>query len=195
MDISDDMRLFSKTINRMITKHKKYSKKEYRFYKRRIFQLFKDIMSKKETDETMIEAYDSFVSESIKYLKFKDKASILQEEYEDLSLNAKGSHCFNTLDNSLFDSVSYSNHMLMKDYNVKTASVIDTLGVQKINKNPKKLPVLPISKHINIQDPKFKVLGVRSKKNLHNKYEDKDGEDKEENKYKNKTPDAVKPAK
>lgn len=154
----------------------KVDKNEYRFYKKRIFYLFKDVMTKRETEPEIVSAFNEFSKVAIKYLKFKDKASILQEEYKDLSNNTRGKHCFNTFTNAPLDQVQYSNHMLMRDYNVKTQSITDCLPITK-KPIKKETPMpMPQKKEINIKDPKFKSVGLATKqnkrkiKNVNNKY-------------------------
>ena len=86
-------------------------------------------MTKKETDPVLLEAFNEFNKKAIEHLKFIDKSSILQEEYVDLSIHRVNIAL--TSVNKPLDKVEYSNHMLMKDYNLATKSVTESLGVVK----------------------------------------------------------------
>ena len=155
-DITNSAFFFSNGHINIDKKQAKIERKDFRFYKKRIFKLYKDLMMKKETDPDLIEAFNEFNKKAIEHLKFIDKSSVLQEEYADFSNNTPAKHCFNTSENKLFDKVNYSNHMLMKDYNIATKSVTESLGVtrKKIKETPP--PVLPKTKQINLKDKKFK---------------------------------------
>lgn len=151
-----------------LTKKKEEDKKdkeEYRFYKKRIFYLFKDIMMKKEKEPDVVEAFNDFCNVAVKYLKFKDKSSVLQEEYKDLSGNRRGKHCYNTFKNEPLDQVQYSNHLLMKEHVVKTKSITDCLPIVKKTLKDETPIVIPQKKEINMRDPRFKNVGINAKQN------------------------------
>jgi hypothetical protein len=182
MDINTALYFSNGNIDKLKRESEKINNKDYRFYKKRIFNLYKDLMLKKEENQDLLDVFHNFNKKAIEYLKFKDKASILQEEYEDLSNNKNGKHCFNTFKNELLDKVEYSNHILMKDYNVKTKTISDCIPLVKKKIKEEKKIILPQKKKINLKDEKFK-LG--NKKNINNNYEkDKDKENKEDTKNK-----------
>ena len=62
------------------------NKEERKLYKKRIFQLFKDIITGEEPDELPMDVkytYNNFVNSCIHYLKTKDNHDIIQSEYKD----------------------------------------------------------------------------------------------------------------
>lgn len=62
------------------------NKEERKFYKKRIFQLFKDIITNSEPDELPFDVkytYNNFINACIHYLKTKDNHDIIQSEYKD----------------------------------------------------------------------------------------------------------------
>lgn len=182
MDININSALYfsNGNVEKLKKESEKLNNKEFKFYKKRIFNLYKDLMLKKEENIDLLDAFNNFNKKAIEYLKFKDKASILQEEYEDLSNNKTGKHCFNTFTNELLDKVEYSNHILMKDYNVKTKTISDCIPLVKKKIKDEKKIILPLKKKINLKDEKFKLC---NKKNINNNYEkDKDKENKKETK-------------
>lgn len=177
ININSAMYFSNGHIDKLRKKEEKINKEEYRFYKRRIFNLYKDLILKKETNKDLLDAFHSFNNKAIDFLKFKDKASVLQEEYIDLSNNKKGKHCFNTFINKPLDKVEYSNHILMKDYNVKTTKISECMPLVKKKLKDNSKIILPKKKEINLKDKKFKLS---NKKNINNKYEK--GKDKDRNK-------------
>ena len=163
-DINNCAYFFSNGQINIDKKQVKIERKDFRFYKKRIFNLYKQLMTKKETDPVLLEAFNEFNKKAIEHLKFIDKSSILQEEYVDLSDNISGKHCFNTSVNKPLDKVQYSNHMLMKDYNLATKSVTEGLGVIKKKLKETKPIVLPEKKNINLKDTKFKHKDLEKSK-------------------------------
>ena len=62
------------------------NKEERKLYKKRIFQLFKDIITGEEPDELPMDVkytYNNFVNSCIHYLKTKDNHDIIQSEYKE----------------------------------------------------------------------------------------------------------------
>jgi hypothetical protein len=162
----------------------KPNNKEFKFYKKRIFQLYKDLMLKKVTDEDLLRPFHIFNQEAIKYLKFKDKSSILQEEYIDLSNNKRGTHCFNSFENKLQDKVKMNDMVLMRDYNVKTKTISECIPITKKKIKKESKMIIPQKKRINLQDSKFKHKDLK-KKNVNNNYEEKKAKNNEKQNEKN----------
>lgn len=63
-----------------------YKSVEYKFYRKRIFQLVKDIMNKKNTDTEIKKSLGHFINHAIEYIQFNDKVDIIQDEYKDIDL-------------------------------------------------------------------------------------------------------------
>lgn len=71
----------------MKQREKQINKEEFNFYKKRINQLFKDIMNNQLQSEMPPDvkyAYDTFIRASIHYFKISDNNGLLQEEYKDV---------------------------------------------------------------------------------------------------------------
>jgi hypothetical protein len=63
-----------------------FNKEERKLYKKRIFQLFKDIITNSEPEELPMDikyTYNNFVNACIHYFKTKDNHEIIQSEYKD----------------------------------------------------------------------------------------------------------------
>jgi hypothetical protein len=62
------------------------NKEERKFYKKRIFQLFKDIITNSEPEELPMDVkytYNNFINACIHYFKTKDNHDVIQSEYKD----------------------------------------------------------------------------------------------------------------
>lgn len=67
-------------------KKSQINKEERKFYKKRIFQLFKDIITNSKPQELPMDVkytYNNFVNACIQYFKIKDNHDIIQSEYKD----------------------------------------------------------------------------------------------------------------
>ena len=56
------------------------------FYKKRIFQMAKDILLQNQTDSKVKHAFDSFCKVCIEYFKFIDKSDIIQTDYSHIKV-------------------------------------------------------------------------------------------------------------
>lgn len=146
-----------------------FSNEDYKFYKKRIFQTFKDVMLKRINDPDLVLSFEDFAYTTIKYLKFKDKSMILQEEYKDLSNNKNGVHCYNTFVNKPLDKIEQVNHLLARNLNVKTKSINECLSIKHTELKERKPMMIPKNKDLNLKDPKFKKYGLKNKQKEENK--------------------------
>ena len=78
--------MFNKHIKNQ--KAKSSNKEDRRFYKKRIYNLFKELLITKEEPEDLLPdvkyAYDNFINSSIHYFKTIDNNDLNQEEYKNL---------------------------------------------------------------------------------------------------------------
>ena len=76
----------NKQVYNKITKKKDnlpYNKDEYKHYRKRILELVKDLLNKKEVGQDIKEHFQIFVFHAIEFLKFQDKSNIIQADLED----------------------------------------------------------------------------------------------------------------
>ena len=142
------------------------SYKDKKFYRKRIIQLTKDLLSD-EIDsvfyhDDIYRAFDKFIHTSIDYFKTIDRSDILQEDYKDLEENL--SHLDDFLEPSDI-SIENANKGMMRQIYVKN-STLDGLVKRTILK--KEEPILPKKKKINLKDPELKNKGIGKKNNLTN---------------------------
>lgn len=66
--------------------------KEYKKYRKQIFNVIKDIMRNKCDDKHVVEAFHMFSQHIIEYLKFKKLEELMKDDYKDLERTNKVSH-------------------------------------------------------------------------------------------------------
>lgn len=157
-------------------KERALSKEDKRFYRKRIYSLFKEIISGKPPPDLFLDVkstYETFVTTAINYFKAIDRSDIIQSEYgesvsvEDLSNN--------TIDCSINCSINsatdYNEGLLSSLRSVKMNTPTLDKYVTKIRTKKKEELILPQQKDINLQNPEFKSKGVK-KNNITSIYED-----------------------
>ena len=162
---------YSKYLNATMSKTMESSKRDRKFYKRRILQMTKDLLLSDEIDtpSDMLFAFDQFARSCISYFKMIDKTDILQTDYpppdEDL-VSAGELAPFKDSAESLMRSVKI-NTITMDKF------------VKRISTAPVKAPVIPQVRDINLKDPELRNKGIRKKKNVGSLYEAENNEEKD----------------
>ena len=176
------------------------NKEDKKFYKKRIYNLFKEMLINKAEPEDLFPdvkyAYDNFINASINYFKTIDSNDLLQEEYK--NLDEQEAININSIpelgDDKTIMTSEEADKLLMRSVKITTPS-LDKYVKRKSTK-PKEKLILPKQKEINLMDPELKVKGLQNnnnnikKKNITNKYdelintkkENKETIDKNENK-------------
>jgi len=149
-------------------KEKHVNKKDKKFYRKRIFNLFKELLTTSKPPENLspdvIYIFDNFLNASIQYFQTLDKSDILQEDYKfihDISNNDM-SNIFVEND----QSIESANKLVMRSIQIST---LNNFVTKKASKT--KLLILPKQREINLNDPELKTKGI-PKKNITNKYEE-----------------------
>lgn len=183
-------------------KSQSVNKEERKFYKKRIYNLFKELLiNKAEPDDLLPDvkyAYDNFVNASINYFKTIDNNDLLQEEYKTLDDNNLTLENINAIP-SLCDDVSVedADKLLMRSIKITPPS-LDKYVKRKSTK-PQEQIIMPKQKDVNLLDPELKVKGlhinsnnnnIEKKENITNKYDEiiktkKDKNEKYDKKDKN----------
>jgi hypothetical protein len=153
------------------------NKQERKFYKKRIFSLFKEIITGNEPSGLLPDvkyAYDNFANSCIHYFKAIDNNDLLQAEYNNIEIknNENNTEKEEKILNNYEDKFSQNTEtdkILMRSIKLD----IPTLDkyVKKTSTKKKDTIILPKQKNINLQDPELKNKGLK-KKNITNKYED-----------------------
>ena len=160
------------------------NKEDKKFYKKRIYNLFKEMLINKEEPENLLPdvkyAYDNFINASINYFKTIDNNDLLQEEYKTLDEAAlENINAIPELGDDI--AVEEADKLMMRSIKIKTPS-LDKYVKRKSTKPEEKM-ILPKQKEVNLMDPELKVKGIQSnsnnsnninikKKNITNKYDE-----------------------
>ena len=166
------------------TINKKISKKDKKFYRRRILSLTKDLLSK-ETEFVETESgpiippdikymFDNFIKGCVHYFKILDRNDIIQKDYNEFDDKIKEND-----ENDENDEINDESHIFLKEENEKLLmrSVkmvnpsLDNFIKINMTKQSKEI-IIPQQKEINLKDPILKNKGIDKKKNIINKYEE-----------------------
>jgi len=159
----------------------KASKKDIHFYRKRVIQLTKDLLSPDEDLQELFPdikyAFDIYVKNCVEYFKTLDKSDILQEDYKNIETEINiVAEDMPDIQDAPDDMTKQINKLIMK----KTKDERCTLD-KFIKRTIIKLdePFIPVQKEINLKDPVLRIKGIRKKKNIDNNY-DEPHEKKEE---------------
>ena len=154
-------------------KAKSINKEERKFYKKRIYNLFKELLITKEEPEDLLPdvkyAYDNFIYSCIHYFKTIDNNDLNQEEYKNLNDEPDISSIPELNDDNL-KTEEEANKLLMRSIKITTPP-LDKFVKRKTTKVEEKL-IIPKQKEINLNDPELKLKGINKKKNITNKYDE-----------------------
>jgi hypothetical protein len=150
-------------------KTKLNNKKDKKFYRRRIFDLTKQLLSN-EKPETLTpdikHSFENYVNLCIEYFKALDTTDIIQGDYSNLNLDSK-----NEINIENIGSTEEANQLMMRSVKMShPPSLLDNF-VKVKNVKPQVQPIIPIQKDINLKDPVLKNKGIRKKKNIINNYD------------------------
>lgn len=162
----------------MMNKHlknkklKANNKEERKFYRKRTYNLFKEMITGNGPDDLLPDvkyAYDNFINSCIHYFKTIDNNDLRQAEYKECEF------LFNNVNNETLDISSNitnnldANMLLMRSIKIDTPNL--DKYVKKTTTKKKEEIILPKQKEIDLTNPELKNKGLK-KKNIDNMYED-----------------------
>jgi hypothetical protein len=154
-------------------KIKQINKEERKFYRKRIYNLFKEIISgnpPKDLAPDVKYSYDNFVNSAIQYFKIVDNNDIIQSEYTgcDFSLDESNKSAYDVSANEI--KKNQADMLLTRSVKIEVPTLDKYVTRTRIKK--KEEIILPQQKEINLKDPELKNKGIQ-KNNIGNMYEDK----------------------
>jgi hypothetical protein len=158
------------------TTSKKFNNSDRKFYKKRIYDLTKQLLNNQTTEKMfpdVVFSFESYIKACIDYFKVLDKTDILQEDYQHLPSGEYFPQKLNTDDITCSQD---ADQLMLRTIKIQEPNALEKL-VKRTSTKVKKPMILPREKEINLKDPNLKNKGIRKKNNINNKYED-------ENKYK-----------
>jgi hypothetical protein len=159
-------------------KAQKLNKKEKKFYRKRIYNLFKQMIlgniKEEEINPDIRYAYDNFINASIQYFKTVDNNDLIQSDYKDIEEHKEdlfnADFCENNNDiQELNYSYAEADNLLIRTVKIEPPT-LDRYVKKTIYKKKDEI-IFPKQKNINLKDPELKNKGLK-KKNIDNLYED-----------------------
>lgn len=141
----------------MEQREKQINREDLQFYRKRIFNLFKEMISNNLTDEISPDvkyAYNTFVKSAINYFKIVDNNDLLQEEYKDLKIDGE---CENIIDAS--SNLDEANKLMMRSVKMDVPT-LDKYVKRTSNKKQEKI-ILPKQREVDIKNPELKNKGLK----------------------------------
>lgn len=132
------------------------SSKDLKFYKKRLFQLTKNILQGEKVDKKVQNAFEQYANVVIEHFKFMDKMEIIQKEYVDIKEKKE------KVENI---DMQKTNDLIFKKSKPHRPKITDHINIKSTK--TVKAPIIPKKKKINLKDPKFRDKGLK-KKNIGN---------------------------
>jgi hypothetical protein len=155
------------------------NKKDKKFYKKRIYNIIKQLLSSQETEieprlfTDVQKSFDHFVNICIHSLKVIDKSDIIQEDYKDIAESITLNLDLNTeLDDADIQTKEEADLLLVRSIKIANPS-LDNFVKRKYTKAPETI-VMPQQKDINLRDPNLKIKGIKEKEKEKEKEKDKE---------------------
>ena len=150
-----------------IQTEKTVNKKDKRFYRKRIYNLIKELLILKEQPENLSPdvsyTFDCFVNASVNYFKNLDTTDIIQEDYKSIDTNDVNE---TAVEND--KSIELANKLMMRSIQLNQNSLRNFVTKKA---SQKKILILPKQREIDLKDPILKTKGI-PKKNITNKYDE-----------------------
>ena len=162
---------YMKYLNASAFKGLESSKRDRKFYKRRILQMARDLLLSDEINapNDMLFAFDHFARICISYFKMLDKTDILQTDYPPI---------VNEQIVSELPPFKDSAESLMRS--IKINAITMDKFVKRTSTAPVKAPVIPQVRDVNLKDPELRNKGIRKKKSMDSLYVEENSKESQE---------------
>jgi len=144
------------------------NKKDKKFYKKRIYNIIKQLLSSQETEieprlfTDVQKSFDNFVNICIHSLKVIDKTDIIQDDYKDIAESITLNLDLNKeLDDDDIKTKEEADLLLLRSIKITNPS-LDNFVKRKYTKAPEQI-MMPQQKDINLRDPNLKIKGIKDK--------------------------------
>ena len=126
------------------------------FYKKRIFQLTKDMLRGEKINTKVNKAFVNYAQVCIDHFKFTDKMELIQNDYKDIIPPVEKAKTFNMKKN---------NDIMLRKKKPHRPKITDNIKIKSTRLV--KPPIIPKKRTFNLKDPKFREKGLK-KKNINN---------------------------
>jgi len=155
--ITLDCLLNKETMGKHVMKQreKQINKQDLQFYRKRIFNLFKEIISNNSPEDLSPDvkyAYDTFIKSSIDYFKVIDNNDLLQEEYKDMKFPPD-------ISSEPISDSKEADKLLMRSVKMDVPT-LDKYVKRTSHKKETNI-VLPRQREVDIMNPELKDKGLK----------------------------------
>jgi protoporphyrinogen oxidase len=172
---------YGKHVRKMPAVQTKVNNSDRKFYKKRIYDLTKQLLNNEPISENIFpdvkNGFQSYIKACVDYFKTLDKTDILQEDYQTIDNSIKIDRN-NEINVDNISNTQEANQLMMRSIKIQEPNSLEKLVKRTQTKHVKQM-ILPREKDINLKDPILKNKGIREKKNITNKYEEKNKINKE----------------
>jgi hypothetical protein len=134
----------------------KYTDEDIEFYRKRIFQLTKELLRGKNTNPSINNSFKHFANICIDHFQFEDAKEIYQKEYENLKTTNNGP--------KHFDASEVNKFMMKTEKPQEPRTIKDFLNIKTSYKEKCRKIQIPKRKKINYKNEKFRTKGIEIKK-------------------------------
>ena len=128
------------------------SRNDLDFYKKRIFQLTKDMLRGEKINTKVNKAFVNYAQICIDHFKFTDKMELIQNDYKDIKSPVNKKNTFN---------MKNSNDMMLRKKKPHRPKITDNIKIKSTRINTP--PVIPKTRNFNLKDPRFREKGLKKK--------------------------------
>ena len=128
------------------------SRNDLDFYKKRIFQLTKDMLRGEKINTKVNKAFVNYAQICIDHFKFMDKMELIQNDYKDIKSPVNNKNTFN---------MKNSNGMMLRKKKPHRPRITDNIKIKSTRINTP--PVIPKTRNFNLKDPRFREKGLKKK--------------------------------
>lgn len=154
-------------------KTKKLNKEEIKFYRKRIFNLFKDMITGSVKEDILPDvkiAYDNFIDSTVQYFKTIDNNDIIQSDYNDDNIILhECSNLTTDISANLLCNLE-ADKLLLRSIKIDIPTLDKYVKKTRTNKKKEHI-ILPQQRDINLYDPELKNKGLK-KNNITTIYEE-----------------------
>ena len=159
---------YSKHLEKRTAESKKEYKKDKRFYRKRIYELTKQLINEDDTNpincnKDLHIAFEVYSQFCIEYFKIIDRNDILQEDYSHLLNSSSQINIDPNLSIENINSIEEADQLLMRSIKIIEPNSLEKLVKRKSTKSIKKELPLPIQKNIDLKNPILKKKGIKEK--------------------------------
>ena len=160
--------IYGKHLEKITAESKIEYKKDRRFYRKRIYELTKQLINEHDSNPLICNkdlhlAFEMYSKVCIEYFKILDKNDILQEDYLHLLESKNQINIDPNLSIENINSIEEADQLLMRSIKIVEPNSLEKLVKRKSTKCMKKEMPLPIQKNIDLKDPLLKKKGIKER--------------------------------